>query len=456
MPESDARVGGRERQSLVRPVGLFALTSAAALALTAAAVVVLLQNSSRAEAIRDARALTTTYARTLVQPALTDELLDLDPAARAAFDAAIASRLAGDDRIVRVKVWRGDGTIAYSDEPRLVGMKFELEPESLEVLQEGGAEAEIGTTDGPENVFDRSDDVVLEVYTQVKTESGKAGLFEIYVPYSRVQADSSAIWWAFAPIVVAALALVWLVQLPVAWSLARKIRDGQNERERLLQRALNASDAERRRIATDLHNGVVQTMAGAAYSLGAVENQLPADTPPGATQLLSDAAAATRASQRELRNLLVDIYPPRLREVGLDAALHDLVAPLQARGAAASVVIETEGAPSDEAAVLIYRTAQEAVHNVRDHASADRVEVRLAGGGSSWELTVDDDGVGLDDAARARLEQRTAPDESGQHMGLLLLREMATDADSSLSIGDSALGGVRVSLIMGASTRSRG
>ncbi|MFN8147578.1 MAG: hypothetical protein U0R76_08955 [Candidatus Nanopelagicales bacterium] len=53
-----------------------------------------MQTAAARRAIRDARALTTTYARTLVQPALTDELLDLDPRRYAAFDAAIASRLA--------------------------------------------------------------------------------------------------------------------------------------------------------------------------------------------------------------------------------------------------------------------------------------------------------------------------------------------------------------------------
>lgn len=455
MLERDSKVGGRERQSLVRPVGLFALTSAAALAITAVAVVVILQNSSRAEATRDARALTITYARSVVEPAITDGLLALDPTALATFDAAVASRI-DDDRVVRMKVWRPDGTIAYSDEPRLIGMRFELEPESLEVIEKGGAEAEVGTTNAPENIFDRSDETVLEVYTRVQSPSGKAALFEIYVPYSRVQAEGTAIWWAFAPVIVAALALLWLVQLPVAWSLARKIRDGQNERERLLQRALNASDAERRRIASDLHNGVVQTMAGAAYSLGAVENQLPADTPPETSHLLADAAAATRASQRELRNLLVDIYPPRLREVGLDAALHDLVAPLQARDVSASVVVDVAAPPPEEAADLIYRTAQEAVHNVRDHSGADRVELRLTGQGAGWHLTVDDDGVGLDDAARSRLEAGAGPTATGEHMGLLLLREMAADADGTLTIGASALGGVRVSLIMGTSAGSRG
>lgn len=439
--------GGRSRQSLARPVGLFALTSAIALAVIAVAVVLLLQNTSRSEATRDATTLTTAYARAVVEPALTDELLALDPEARAAFDAEIVERIT-DDRVIRVKVWRADGTVAYSDEPRLVGLKFELEPESLEVLREGGVEAEIGSTDGPENVFDKADETVLEVYTQVLTPSGQPALFEIYVPYSAVQAQGSAIWWAFAPIVVAALAFLWLVQLPSAWSLARKVRDGQAERERLLDRALNASDAERRRIAADLHNGVVQTMAGAAYAMGAAEKQLPPDTPPAATELLTEASGATRASIRELRSLLVDIYPPRLQEVGLEAALHDLVAPLEARGVHADVRVGLDPMPPPDVQAVIFRTAQEAAHNVRDHAAASQVAVVLEASSAGWHLAVDDDGRGVDDAVLASLNDPASPAEDGKHMGLLLLREIALDAGGSLTIGRSALGGVRVDLII--------
>jgi two-component system, NarL family, sensor kinase len=456
VPDDEARPGGRERQSLARPVGLFALTSAAALALTAVAVIVLLQDSSRAEAIRDARSLTVTYARAVVEPELTDALLDLDPAAREAFAGAVAPRLK-DDRVTRVKVWRSDGTIVYSDEPRLIGRHFDLEEEALEVLEKGGALAEIGATDGPENVFDQTgDDVVLEVYTRVQTPSGQSALFEEYVPYSAVKEQGSAIWWAFAPIVVAALALLWLVQLPVAYSMARKIRNAQNERERLLQRALNASDAERRRIATDLHNGVVQTMAGAAYSLGAVEMQLPEDTPREATDLLADASTATRSSLRELRSLLVDIYPARLRDVGIDAALHDLVAPLQARDIDARVDVELPGRPPAEVEALLYRTAQEALHNVRDHAQAQHVEVRLVGDADGWRLTVDDDGRGLDDDARRWIDAPEPPDTTGEHMGLRLLRELASDADGVLTVEASPLGGVRIGLVMGPSAGREG
>ena len=60
-----------------------------------------------------------------------------------------------------------------------------------------------------------------------------------------------------------------LVQIPLACSLARRLQLRQREREALLQRALDASEVERRQIASDLHDGVVQDLAGVAYSLSA-------------------------------------------------------------------------------------------------------------------------------------------------------------------------------------------
>ncbi len=441
-------LGGKEQQSLARPVGLFALTSALALAVTSFAVVLLLRDSSREQAIAEAKSITHTYAQAVVEPALTDELLAGDPAALKAFRESAGPHLV-DDRVTRIKLWRSDGTIVYSDEPRLIGQRFELEPALTDVMRNGADEAEIGDTHNAENVFEQGDDVVLEVYTRVRTPSGQSALFEEYVPYDRVQDQGMQIWWTFAPVVIAALALLWLVQLPVAWSMARKIRDGQQDRERLLRRSLRASDAERRRIATDLHHGVVQTMAGAAYSLGAVENQLPGDTPASAKERLAEASTATRASLRELRSLLVDIYPARLRDVGIEAALHDLVSPLQARGVAATVSVRLPERPPEEVEVLLYRTAQEALHNVRDHAEATRVDVDLRGDDHGWTLTVDDDGHGLDDDARALLSSTSrVRGAAGEHMGLLLLREMARDSDGVLSVGASSLGGVRVSLII--------
>jgi signal transduction histidine kinase len=446
---------GAGSRGLVRPVAIFALTSAIAVAVIGVAVVVILQNSSRAEAERDALRTTEAYARAVVQPALTDAVLAMEPAALVEFAQQMGARIQ-DDRITRTKLWRADGTVVYSDEPRLQGQTFELDGGSLDVLENGGTETEIGTADGPENVFDASDEEVLEVYTQVRTPTGQNALFEIYVPYSAVQAAGSSIWWAFAPVVVGALLFLWLVQVPNAWGMARQIREAQDDRERLLRRALQASDAERRRIASDLHNGVVQTMAGTVFTLGGVEKLLPGDTPAEARGLLDDASTATRSSIRELRSLLVDIYPARLSQVGLEAAVKDLAAPLQAREVDVEVEVDLPEEPPETVAALIYRTAQEALHNVRDHSGAERVEVRLVAAGGGWTLDVDDDGRGLDDAAQALLDPAAPPTETGEHMGLRLLRELAEDEGGELSIGPSALGGVRVGLIIGAGNDSKG
>jgi signal transduction histidine kinase len=239
--------------------------------------------------------------------------------------------------------------------------------------------------------------------------------------------------------------------------MARQIREAQDDRERLLRRALQASDAERRRIASDLHNGVVQTMAGTVYTLGGVERLLPGDTPDEARTLLDDASAATRSSIRELRSLLVDIYPARLAEVGLEAAVKDLASPLQAREVDVDVEVDLPEEPPEDVAALIYRTAQEALHNVRDHSGAKHVEVRLDGSGAGWQLTVDDDGRGLDAEAQALLAPGAAPTDSGEHMGLRLLREIAEDEGGTLTVGASPLGGASVGLMIpGGGTREVG
>src|SRR5207249_8486946 len=126
------------------------------------------------------------------------------------------------------------------------------------------------------------------------------------------------IWGSFAPVMVGGLLLLFLVQVPLAWSMARGLRQGEEERVRLLQRAIDASEAERRRIARDLHDGVVQSLAGVSYSMAAAADRLEGDGRPSADAVrLRQAAADTRQSMRDLRSLIVEISPPNLHEEGL-------------------------------------------------------------------------------------------------------------------------------------------
>src|SRR6201999_4401814 len=93
------------------------------------------------------------------------------------------------------------------------------------------------------------------------------------------------------------------------------------------------SDVERRRIARDLHDGAVQNLVAVAYALAAEDGARDgAAAGSGSTLTISRPAAVVRETIRELRTLLVDIYPPNLHQAGLRAALEDLVAQLITTG----------------------------------------------------------------------------------------------------------------------------
>ena len=80
-----------------------------------------------------------------------------------------------------MKLWREDGTIVYSDEPRLVGRRFDLGDDERAVLEHGGAEAEVSDLDEPENEYERGFGKTVEVYSRVRSPEGEPLLFESYV-----------------------------------------------------------------------------------------------------------------------------------------------------------------------------------------------------------------------------------------------------------------------------------
>jgi signal transduction histidine kinase len=336
-----------------------------------------------------------------------------------------------------VKLWGPDGTILYSDEARLIGERYPFDDEAAEVMDSGATLAEVSDTTKPENTFEHGTPPLLEVYQRLETPQGTRVLFEAYLPLNTVQAEGRELWMRFAPFVILGLALMWLLQLPMAWSMARQLRSGQEARERLLQRALDVSDTERRTLAADLHNGVVQTLAGMAFTLGALEQHLPSDAPPQTRAQVVEASEAARAAIRELRSMLVHLYPPTLRSSGLEPALNDLAAHLQARGIAVEVTTDLPDRPSAQAEALLYRCAQEALRNIVKHAAAHEVNMHVSGDDCNWRLTVTDDGGGF-----ARPDGGAASGNlPGERMGLRLLAEMLEDADGSLRVEPGPYGG---------------
>jgi two-component system NarL family sensor kinase len=262
----------------------------------------------------------------IVEPELTDALLAGRPAAVARVERAVQERVLGE-AIARVKVRTPDGRIVYSDEPRLLGARYRLGAEELAALRTGRAHAEDGDLSRPENRYERGEGHLLEVYLPVRTPSGRQLLFEAYQRQDSITGSARDLWLAFAPVALGALVLLWLIQVPLAWSLARRLRRGYDEREALLGHALEASEVERRCIASDLHTGSSRTWPGSGTGsprrrsgrAGMIRSR-PA---PFAT------AATSREALRRLRALVVDLHPPNLHAEGLAAALSDLAAPLR-------------------------------------------------------------------------------------------------------------------------------
>lgn len=392
-----------------------------------------LERLATAEAVRDARELAQADARGVVQPALTQGVVDGRPAALLEFDRVVRTRLLRG-AVVRIKLWDSSGRIIYSDDERYIGRRFDLRGPAAEVLREGGTQAELRHLSDPEHRFDIAEDQLLEVYERLRAPDGSPLLFELYLRNSSVTADGGRIWRSFAPAFLGALLVQQLLQVPLSLSLARRLRQGHTERERLLTRALQASEIERRRIARDLHDGAVQTLSGVAYALEGISGR--PDLPSQRAALVG-AVQDTRQGVSELRSLLVEIYPPSLTEAGLGRALEDLAGLLRHRGVRTTVAVERELGLSTGQERLVYRVAQEAVRNVARHAHATTVSITLARTPDGTCLAVTDDGVGVDLAAVA------VPSD---HFGLVMAAELAAESGGSLHVDGRPGAGTTVRL----------
>jgi signal transduction histidine kinase len=398
-----------------------------AVVLISALAVWLARRAGEAEAIRDAKDQTRIVAEGTIEPVLTDGVLQGKAKALAALDNAVQNRvLRPDDSIVRVKLWNRSGRIVYSDEPRLIGVRY---PGNVEPQEFRGStpEAEVSDLAKPENRFERGFGRLLEVYLPIRTPNGTPLRYETYYRSSFVSARGSRIFREFLPVMLGALILLALTQLPLAWRLARRVQRGRVEREQLLTRAIEASDVERRRIARDLHDGVVQDLAAVSYSLAATAEGAP---DPFSSELRK-AAAETRHGIGQLRSLLVEIYPPELHRAGLEAALADVLGAAEARGLETELDVEPARLDRDREA-LFFRVAQEAVRNVVKHARARHVSVRV----HRASLVVEDDGRGFDPTRAQR----------DGHFGLRLLQDLVNEAGGTLEIDSKPGRGTRVTV----------
>ena len=410
---------------------MFAVSGLAALLAGGLAVALVLREAGAEQAMRNARQLAGMVATGAVEPNLSDRLLAGDSAAVERLDRTMRQHVVRAP-VERVRLRSRDGRVLYSDEPRLIGSRDPLEHDQLGGMRTRAVAAEVAGVPSTHDGLAPSTGELLEVSLPVRTPSGEPLLFEAYMRYESVAADGRRMWLALMPPLLAALALPWLLQLPLARSMLGRLREGQREREALVVKAIEASNLERRRIAGELHDGVVQDLAGLSFSLAAAADRLDTASTAEARDALQRGAIATRESLRRLRSVLVELYPLNLRSTGLEPALADLLAPLRARGMAAHLEVAPDLELRDDAERLIFRTAQEALRNAVAHAEARSIWVHVVAAGRRAIVSVRDDGRGFD---ATYVEGRRATG----HVGLALLADRARDLGGTLEV-ESAVG----------------
>lgn len=197
-------------------------------------------------------------------------------------------------------------------------------------------------------------------------------------------------------------------------TLLELVRKAGQEREELLVHLVRAQETERLRIASDIHDDSIQAMAAAGLRLQQLRKRLRTQAEVEALDRLEDAF---QGAISRLRHLMFNLRPVALDRSGLAAALQAHLDQTQAGG---SVLVQMENhltaEPPPETRVILYRIAIEALANVRKHAGAHLVLVRLENADEGWRVQIDDDGSGFN------------PNGNGSvpgHLGLTAMRERA-------------------------------
>jgi two-component system, NarL family, sensor kinase len=388
------------------------------------------------EGLREATTNTDVIAENLVAPAITPELWSPNEALRLratsrlrdAIDKAVDGR-----RVVGVTIWeRNDlaepsNVVLASTNTALIGKRFAL-PDAIDLDPDNPqGQAALADLDRPEHELQNAaDEQQLEVFRPLTTAGGRVLLVETYSPYDAVEDRTQQLWRGFAGLTAASLLIFVILLLPLLWRIVNRAR---SQREMLLQRSIDVSLDERRRIAGEFHDGVVQVLAATTVSMDDLSRRAARS---GSTDLSRDLRALTRRVRLAVggqRSLLVDLYPPVLSEDGVAKALEDLAAPL--RAGEVDVVVDVDDtavdALDDEQQELVRRVAQETLRNAARHARASSVWVRLAAAvDGRVMLQVADDGAGFD---AARLT-----DSRPGHIGTRVLVDLARAAGADLSV----------------------
>ncbi len=206
---------------------------------------------------------------------------------------------------------------------------------------------------------------------------------------------------------------------PCALSVAADISERKMAEEALAgvsRKLIEAQEAERTRIARELHDDINQRVAMLAINLKAVK-QDPSFSEAATSRRIEEACAQVSGLENDIQALAHRLHSSGLEYLGLEAAVSGFCREVSEQQNL-SIQVHFDGVPHElphEVSLCLFRVLQEAVHNAVKHSGVRDFEVSLTGVGNEIELSVHDSGMGFDPEA-VRLKQG---------LGLISMRETA-------------------------------
>jgi NO-binding membrane sensor protein with MHYT domain/two-component sensor histidine kinase len=232
--------------------------------------------------------------------------------------------------------------------------------------------------------------------------------------------------------------LAELLRTRVAERTAELHRTSKELRQ-CLGRLAESQDEERRLLAAELHEIVGQNLSALNAELALIRSQLPPEAAGELSDKLTNATALIKQGVHAVRNVMAQLRPPDLDELGLPAALRWHAAALESRAGVAVTVDADEKIPRPSPKVenVVLRVYMEALTNVSKHAGASTVSVTLETGEGHVVMKVVDDGRGFDASRASRRD-----DTSG--WGLILMRERAASVEGEFCVHSAPGAGTRI------------
>jgi two-component system, NarL family, sensor kinase len=217
--------------------------------------------------------------------------------------------------------------------------------------------------------------------------------------------------------------------------LSEQALESHTQRDDLIAQAISAQEAERRRIAGDLHDGVTQALVSLDYHLSAASASLVTDARKEAQEQIAFARELSSLAYDETRAAISGLHSLILDDLGLVAALESLAQTVSA-GSSIAVSFTCDPDPAleelpDHIAAALYRIAQEALNNAVKHADAEHAVVTLRRAGDSTLLAVTDDGIGFD---AQKVRSRSLSSGDAEHYGLSSIAERCALIGASLRV----------------------